>query len=113
LNNFLKYKGYIGSVNYSDENQTFWGKLEGIRDLVTYEATDVHSLKREFQTSVDDYLSLCQSQDKPAEKPFKGSFNVRTGSKLHRQAVLYAKTHNQSLNKTVKEALEKYLPKEE
>ena len=41
----LEYKGYVGSVHYSDEDEVFHGKLEGLRDLVTYEGTDVRSLQ--------------------------------------------------------------------
>ena len=32
--NTMTYKGYIGSVNYSDKDQVFFGKIEGINDLV-------------------------------------------------------------------------------
>lgn len=36
----MEYKDYVGSVHYSDEDEVFHGRLEGIRDLVTYEGTE-------------------------------------------------------------------------
>ena len=36
MKNILKYKEFIGSVNYSPEDRVFFGKLEGIDDLVTF-----------------------------------------------------------------------------
>jgi len=36
MNNVLTYKGFIGSVNYSSEDHIFFGKIEGISDLVTF-----------------------------------------------------------------------------
>ena len=53
----LEYKGYFGSVDYSDEDQVLHGRLQFIRDLVTYEGTDAKTLKQAFQEAVDDYLS--------------------------------------------------------
>jgi predicted HicB family RNase H-like nuclease len=110
MSDFLEeYKGYVGSVHYSAEDEVFHGKLEGIRDLVTYEATDVSSLKQAFQEAVDDYLETCQKKKRTPATPFRGSFNVRVGPNLHKEAALYAAEHDQSLNSVVSKALEKYL----
>jgi predicted HicB family RNase H-like nuclease len=62
MRDMLEYKGYVGSVRYSNEHKVFHGKLEGIWDLVTYEATDVDSLNRSFEEAVDDYLAMCQEK---------------------------------------------------
>ncbi len=109
MNDMMSYKGYIGSVHYSDEDQVFFGKLEYIKSLVNYEGTNVHSLQQSFKEAVDDYLDLCTKEDIKPEQPFKGSFNVRAGSELHRRAALYAKENGLNLNKVVTDALEQYL----
>jgi predicted HicB family RNase H-like nuclease len=36
MKNILKYKGFIGSVNFSAEDRAFYGKVEGINDLLTF-----------------------------------------------------------------------------
>jgi predicted HicB family RNase H-like nuclease len=54
----LEYEGYFGSVEYSDEDKVLHGRLEFIRDLVTYEGTDAKGLKRAFHQAVDDYLAF-------------------------------------------------------
>ncbi len=110
MSDLLKeYKGYVGSVHYSAEDEVFHGKLEGIRDLVTYEGTNAASLKRAFHEAVDDYLETCQRKNKVPDTPFKGTFNVRVGISLHKKAACYAAEHNRKLNSVVSEALEKYL----
>ena len=109
MSDWLEYKGYVGSAHYSSEDQTFHGKLEGIRDLVTYEATDVTGLKRGFEEAVDDYLATCAAHGKTPDAPFKGSFNVRVGRELHKRAALYAAQHRKPLNSIVSEALDRYL----
>jgi len=109
MKNMIAYKGYYGSVHYSDEDQVFHGKIEFIRSLVSYEGTDVRSLRTAFEEAVDDYLKLCEQENRQPDMPFKGSFNIRTGTDLHRRAVLFAKSKGTNLNSIVTDALEKYL----
>jgi predicted HicB family RNase H-like nuclease len=109
MKNRMEYKGYLGSVNYNDEDEIFYGKVEYIRGLISYEGHDVESLRAGFHEAVDDYLELCSERGIEPERPFKGSFNVRTGSDLHRRAVLAAERRGINLNKLVSEALERYL----
>ncbi|QTA85737.1 type II toxin-antitoxin system HicB family antitoxin [Desulfonema magnum] len=109
MKDMITYKGYHGSVHYSDEDRVFHGKIEFIQNLVSYEGVDVEGLRKAFKEAVDDYLELCKEEGTEPEQPFKGSFNVRTGSDLHRKAVLFAKEKEINLNKVVTEALERYL----
>ena len=109
----LEYKGYIGSVEFNDADEVFHGRLEFIRDLVAYEATDARGLKRAFREAVDDYLALCESEGRTPDVPLKGSFNVRPGRELHRRAMLFARRRGLNLNTVVSEALRRYLDRED
>ena len=103
MTEYLQYKGYQGTVEPQLDDDTLFGKIAFINDLVTYEAKDLTQLKREFQISVDDYLAFCDERGKEPNKPFKGSFNVRTGPELHRAPVIAS--GNQSLNAFVCDAI--------
>ncbi|MBV9762298.1 MAG: type II toxin-antitoxin system HicB family antitoxin [Acidobacteriaceae bacterium] len=109
MKNFMEYKGYQGAVHYSDEDQIFFGKVMFIRPLLSYEGSDVTSLREAFHQAIDDYLELCEQQGKPPDMPFKGTFNVRTKPELHRRIVTYAEEHDTTLNSVVTQALERYL----
>jgi len=109
MSDMMKYKGYLGSIHYSDEDKVFYGKVEYIQSLISFEGEDVASLRSSFQESIDDYLSLCAEKKIEPEKPFKGSFNVRVSSQLHRKAVLFAEQQGVNLNTVVRDALERYL----
>ena len=113
MKDMMVYKGYYGSVHYRAKDRVFHGKLEFIRSLVTYEGTDVEGLQQAFEEAVDDYLDLCREEGKEPETPFKGSFNVRTGTDLHRRAVLFARDRGTNLNRVVADALEQYLSSSE
>lgn len=109
MSTILEYKGYLGSIEYSEADEVLHGRLEFIRDLVTYEGTDAKSLKLAFHEAVDDYLDLCEAEGRKPETPLKGSFNVRPGPDLHRRAMLYAKRRGLNLNSVVSDALRRYL----
>ena len=54
---YLKYKGYTGSVEYSEEDKCFFGKVQGMtKDGITYEGDTVEELTKDFEGAVDDYL---------------------------------------------------------
>jgi predicted HicB family RNase H-like nuclease len=112
MKDMMTYKGYFGSVHYNDEDAMFFGRIEFIRSLISYEGESVATLKESFQEAVEEYLILCQEEGREPEKPFKGSFNVRVGKDLHRKAALYAEAHKTSLNTLITDALREYLVKE-
>lgn len=112
MSNVLEFKGYVGSVCFSSEDDVFHGKLEGIRDLVTYEGTDVESLKASFHEAVEDYLETCKAEGREPQVPYKGTFNVRVAPELHRNAALFAVVKGKKLNTVVSEALKHYLEEE-
>ena len=67
---YLKYKGYTGSVEYSEEDNCLFGKVQGIRsDSITYEGTTVEELTKDFQGAVDDYLQLCEEKGRKPTSP--------------------------------------------
>ena len=109
MNNTMEYKGYIGSVEFSEEDGVFYGKVLGIRSLISYEGTNVRELVDDFHGAVDDYLSLCEMEGKVPEKAYKGSFNVRVSPELHRQAAQYAAAHQMSLNGFVESSIKRAL----
>lgn len=113
MTTMLEYKGYFGSIEYSDDDDVLHGRLEFIRDLVTYEGDDAKSLKSAFHEAVDDYLDLCAAEGRKPDVPLKGSFNVRPGRDLHRRAMLYAKRRGVNLNTVVSDALRQYLERDE
>lgn len=113
MSTMLEYRGYLGSIEYSDADVVFYGRLEFIRDLVTYEGTDAKGLKAAFHEAVDDYLELCAGQGREPDVPLKGSFNVRPGRDLHRRAMIFARRKGLNLNTVVSDALRRYLDRED
>lgn len=105
----LKYKDYEGSAELDVERGVCHGKLLFINDLVTYVALTPKRLQKEFEAAVDDYIETCRSLAKEPQRPFRGMFNVRVASSLHRAAALRAVADGVTLNDIVVRALDTFV----
>jgi len=101
----LKYKDFFGSVEYSAADDCFFGKIIGTTDLVTFEGDSVDTLKKAFAEAVEDYLVLCKEIGKEPQKTYRGSFNVRISSDLHKEAAMLAIRQGISLNAFVEKTI--------
>lgn len=67
MNDRLEYRAYTGSVEYSEENHMYHGRVMGIGDHVSYEGRSEEELATDFQTAVDLYIVLCRDAGKMPE----------------------------------------------
>ena len=101
----MNYRGYAASVAFDPESRTLFGRVDGLRDTITFEAEDVASLEREFHLSVDEYLRFCEESGRAPERPFSGRVLVRMPPELHRQAARAARTAGVSMNRWIVDTL--------
>ena len=105
MNNLLKYKKYIGSIEYSEEDNLLYGSVLGIHSLISYEGTTIKELIKDFQGAVDDYLLMCEEDGTAPEIAYKGSLSVRLGEKLHEETAVYSYANHQSINAYIVDAV--------
>lgn len=101
----MNYKGYIGKVEYDDENRIFTGSVINLRTVITFQGSSVDEIEQEFKASVDDYLAWCAEDGIAPERPYSGKFNVRLSPELHQKAVTGAKILGISLNSFVEKSV--------
>ena len=104
--NTMTYKGYLGSVSFSEKDGVFFGKIEGINGLVNFEGESVAELTEAFHEAVDDYLAYCEDEGIEPDKSYSGILNVRLTPTIHRQIAYFAKQAGLTLNAYIKDALE-------
>jgi predicted HicB family RNase H-like nuclease len=104
MDNTMKYKGYWAKIQYSDEDECFFGEIEGLKKAsITFEGSTVKELKKDFKDAVDHYISACEAENIEPEQQCKGSLNVRLGVELHN------KDKMKSINELIKDAVTLYL----
>lgn len=110
--NNLTHKGFAGSFEVSLEDGCLVGRVLFIDDIITYEGETVPELTAHFEAAVDRYLAHCERTGKAANKPFSGTFNVRVGPELHREAVIAANDASINLNEFVVGAIKAAVDKD-
>ena len=55
---FVEYKGYVGSIEYSIEDGVYYGSLLNIKDFVNYEGDNIEELYEYYHEAVDDYIEF-------------------------------------------------------
>lgn len=63
------YRGYAAPLEYDPEAKVFHGRVEGIRDVVTFQGSTLEEASEEFRASVEDYLEMCQQRGEAPEVP--------------------------------------------
>ena len=101
----MKYKGYTGIVELNDDSSGFFGRVTGLRDVITFQGTSIAEITEAFHDSVDDYLEFCAERGESPEKPYSGHFVLRVAPDLHRELAHAAEAMDTSLNALVESTL--------
>lgn len=105
MSDLLTYKNYHGTVEYSRKDNCLFGKVIGIKSLLSYEGSSIKELEQDFHQVINEYINDCAERHIEPEQPYKGTFNVRISPELHRTIAVYAIEHGKSLNAAVEEAI--------
>jgi predicted HicB family RNase H-like nuclease len=100
----LEYKGYIGTLEADDG--VFFGRVAGLRDVITFEGTTFAEVEQAFQESVDDYLAFCAERGEPPDRPYSGRIPLRVSPETHRRAAMHAQSEGLSLNQWIARRIE-------
>ena len=103
--NLLEYKGYHAKISFDAQDALFIGEVFGINDSLNFHGASVAELKEAFHHCIDNYLDVCKKIQKTPDKEFKGTFNIRIPSDLHRKLALEATRHDVSLTQFIKDVL--------
>jgi predicted HicB family RNase H-like nuclease len=105
MKDVITYKGFIGSVRFAAEDRVFYGKIEGINDLITFEGETVNQLEEGFKHMVDEHIKDFKKNNLPVEKSYKGNLNICLALELHKRAAHNAALRGISINQYINEAL--------
>ncbi len=105
----LKYKGYTGSIDYSEDDNILFGKVLGMsKDAITYEGVTINELKTDFEAAVDHYLAICEANGVEPRKSYTGLLNIRISPDVHGQLASLAQRFGTSINSVIKTAINDY-----
>lgn len=106
--NTMNYKGFIGSIEASVEDNCLFGKVLALPNdtMITYEGETIAELQDDFHTSVDDYLAFCEAEGIEPRKSYTGSLNVRISPEAHSKIAMLARQTGVSINTLIRKAVD-------
>ena len=104
--NTMEYKGYNATIEYDSDEDSFFGIVDNVTDVIHFEGKSVKELREQFKKSLEAYIEACKKINRDPQRPFSGKFQVRISPDLHRRITLAARRSGKSLNAFVTEAIE-------
>ena len=101
----MKYKSYEAAIDFDSDMEMFHGIVINTRDVISFYGKSVTELKKEFKSSVEDYLAFCKERNEEPDKPFSGNLMLRITPSLHQRLYSKAKMSGKSLNSLIEESL--------
>ena len=100
--NYMEYRGYIGSVEFSEEDDCFCGKVLGVHGLILYEGESVQELKKDFHDAVDAHIELLEQIAQEEEKEI---YTLRWAPALKQSAARTAESRGLTIDSLIAESL--------
>ena len=111
---YLEYKGYKGSVEFSKKDNCLFGKVQGLngKALIIFEGQTLRELKQDFKDGIESYLSGCKEDGVKPAKPYSGKLNLRMTSELHSLVAEHAASAGATINDFINNAIVMEIKKE-
>lgn len=107
---YLEYKGYKGTVEYSKADNCLFGKVLGMsRDLILYEGNTIDELRADFEAGIESYFAGCKADGIEPRKPYSGTLNIRIPPEIHSRIASLAQETGMTINGYIRQALENQL----
>lgn len=109
--NTMNYKGYMGSIEVSEEDNCLFGKVLALPHdtMITYEGETVAELREDFHDAVDNYLAYCEAEGIEPRRSYSGMLNVRISPEAHSKIAMLAKQAGISINAFIRNAVDKQI----
>jgi predicted HicB family RNase H-like nuclease len=106
----LEYKGYYGSIEFSEVDNFLFGKvLNMYSTLITYEGNTAEELYDDFKEGIKRYLDFCKNNGIEPDKNDNISIDICIPAELYAKVALYAQNHNISIENFILDAIERRL----
>ena len=108
--NSLSYKGFNGSISFSDVDHVYYGKIEDIDALVNYEGNDLKELEQAFQEAVDDYIIYCEEEEIPLHHRETTISNIVVKPEIYTRIANLAEKEGITISHYISDLLNRQIP---
>ena len=109
MKNTLSYKGYTSRIEFDSEDNIFFGRVLGVRDIIGFHGETVAELTADFHNAINQYLDVCHQRGEKPQKAYSGKLTLRIHPNVHAEIAAAAAHTGKSLNKWVADTLEQVI----
>ena len=62
MKNTLSYKGYMARIEFDPDDNIFFGRVLGVKDIIGFHGETVAELTADFHNAINHYLDVCQQR---------------------------------------------------
>ena len=105
MNNVMTIQGMPAVITYDPEIALLRGEFLGLNGGADFYASDLVTLEREGERSLQVFLDACQRRGIEPRKNFSGKFVLRLNAEIHEAAAIAAAAQGKSLNQWAVETI--------
>ena len=106
----MNYKGYTGEATLDVESGIYFGMVDGIHDVITFQGSTVSEAAAAFRNSINVYLAMCQRRGEAPDEPPTEVVKLRLQPSLLRRANQAAADSGKTLNGLIAGLLQSEIP---
>ncbi|PIE71583.1 MAG: toxin-antitoxin system HicB family antitoxin [Deltaproteobacteria bacterium] len=106
MKNTLTYKGYTARIAFDPDDNIFFGRVVGLKDMIGFHGETVSEMIDDFHNAIHHYLAGCEARGERPQKPYSGKLTLRMSPDTHAELAAAAADTGKSLNKWVTDTLE-------
>ena len=109
MKNTLSYKGYTARIEFDPDDNIFFGRVLGVRDIIGFHGETVAELTADFHNAINHYLAVCRQRGEKPQKVYSGKLTLRISPDIHADIAAAAAHTGKSLNKWVADTLKQVI----
>lgn len=109
MKNILSYKGFTAQIEFDTDDNIFFGRVLGLRDIISFHGETVVELTTDFHNAINHYLDVCKQRGEKPQKTYSGKLTLRIPPYIHAGIVTAATHSGKSINKWVTDELEQVI----
>lgn len=109
MKNTLTYKGFTARIEFDSDDNIFFGRVLGLKDIIGFHGETVLELTADFHNAINHYLEVCRQRGEKPQKAYSGKLTLRIPPEIHADIAVAAAHDGKSLNKWVADKLEQVI----
>ena len=109
MKNMLSYKGLSAHIEFDPDDNIFFGRVLGVKDIIGFHGETVKELTSDFHNACNHYINDCRQRGEEPNKIYSGKLTLRIPPETHANIAVVAAQTGKSINKWVSEALEQVM----